>query len=191
MFYALVSFSHQPRQYAPLLIGDKGKQEEKHFFSNFNWFLKCFLPSRLIRLPLVSWRNVSVSSGCRWYRHWSWYRVRISKTTTLMWDEALSSETTLTPFNKLLKLAVSQGPLVPSNDITPIWSWVMALWSLCKLEVSSDCCLYHFLCRLCCLQKVTGTAHWRDDRFHSSQCAYKTSMICEKQTLRVGKKIHW
>lgn len=97
-------------------------------------FLKCFLPSRLIRLPLVSWCNVSVSSLCRWYRHWSWYRVRISKTTTLMWDEALSSETTLTPFNTVLKLAVSQGPLVPSNDITPIWSWVMALCSPCKLE---------------------------------------------------------
>lgn len=51
-----------------------------------------------------------------------------------MWDETLSSETTLTPFNTVLKLAVSQGPLVPSNDITPIWSWVMALWSPCKLE---------------------------------------------------------
>lgn len=112
----------------------KANRKKNIFFSNFNWFLKRSLPSRLIRLPLVSWRNVFVSSRCRWYRHWSWYRVRISKTTTLMWDEALSSETTLTPFNTILKLAVSQGPLVPSNDITPIWSWVTAPWSPCKLE---------------------------------------------------------
>lgn len=72
-------------------------------------------------IHVVSWYNVFlVSPPFVVDADLLWYKVQSSKkTTTLMQAVALSLGTTLRPFNTI-KLAVSQGPLVQSDDITSI-----------------------------------------------------------------------